>query len=231
MQSLVTKGIVLGRTNFGEADRILTVLTPDYGKLSLMARGVRKSRSKLAGGVELFSISQITFIRGRGEVSTLISSRLETHFAGIVTDLARVQLGYDMLKLIDKNTEDEVEAGYFDLLKSSLAALADAGSPLALVRLYFEANLLALAGHAPNLATEAGGAALNADEKYNFSASDGLVASGNGNFGASEIKFLRLVFSGNSAKALARVAATDRLVAASQALVTSMMRQHLRVSP
>lgn len=59
---IVTSGIVLNRINFGEADRILTVITPDQGKLSLIAKGVRKEKSKLAGGIELFSVSNISFI-------------------------------------------------------------------------------------------------------------------------------------------------------------------------
>src|SRR4051812_30345333 len=105
MRQIVTKGIVLSRTDFGEADRILTVLTPNEGKISLMAKGVRKIKSKLAGGIELFSISSITFIPGRGEVGTLISSRLDIHFSNIVRDINRTMLGYDMLKLINRVTE------------------------------------------------------------------------------------------------------------------------------
>jgi DNA repair protein RecO (recombination protein O) len=73
MQQLQTRGIILSRTDFGEADRILTVLTPQQGKLRLMAKGVRKIKSKLAGGIELFSVSDITYIRGKGELGTLIS--------------------------------------------------------------------------------------------------------------------------------------------------------------
>ena len=48
-----TQAIVLRRTNFGEADRILTLLTP-LGQRGAMARGVRREKSKLAGGIELF---------------------------------------------------------------------------------------------------------------------------------------------------------------------------------
>ena len=48
-QTLRTKCIILRRTNYGEADRILTVLTPEHGQLSVMARGVRKEKSRLAG--------------------------------------------------------------------------------------------------------------------------------------------------------------------------------------
>ena len=54
-----TQAIVLRRTNYGEADRILKVITPQ-GQRSIMAKGVRREKSKLAGGIELFAISDMT---------------------------------------------------------------------------------------------------------------------------------------------------------------------------
>src|SRR5205085_581911 len=119
----LSSGIVLSRTNYGEADRILTLLTPDHGKLRLMARGVRKVKSKLAGGIELFSVSDITFIRGRGEMGTLISTRLVKHYGKIVQHIDRVQLGYELIKLLNTATEDRPEADYFELLQQAFAAL------------------------------------------------------------------------------------------------------------
>ena len=56
-----TLTIVLRRTDFGEADRILTLLTPE-GKKTAIARGVRKPKSKLAGGIELFSLNEVVLI-------------------------------------------------------------------------------------------------------------------------------------------------------------------------
>jgi len=60
VKQFVTTGLVLSRTDFGEADRIITVLTPDHGKLRLMAKGVRRMKSKLAGGIDLFTVSDLT---------------------------------------------------------------------------------------------------------------------------------------------------------------------------
>ena len=56
---LRTQAIILRRTNYGESDRILTLLTPE-GKFSVLARGARKEKSRLAGGIELFSVSDVT---------------------------------------------------------------------------------------------------------------------------------------------------------------------------
>lgn len=73
MNQIVTKGIVLSRTEFGEADRIITVLTTDHGKIRLIAKGVRRIKSKSAGGIELFSVSDITYIPGRRDRNFNIS--------------------------------------------------------------------------------------------------------------------------------------------------------------
>jgi len=80
MKQLVARAIVLSRTDFGEADRIITLLTPDQGKVRLVARGVRRAKSKIAGGIELFSISDITYMTGKGDLGTLISARLDRHY-------------------------------------------------------------------------------------------------------------------------------------------------------
>src|SRR5438105_13293621 len=108
-QQFSTTGIVLARTDYGEADRILTFLTPDHGKVKAIAKGVRKIKSKLAGGIELFSVSDISLVIGRGELNTLTSTRLIKHYGNIVKDLNHSNTGYEFMRLLDKNTEDQAE--------------------------------------------------------------------------------------------------------------------------
>src|SRR6476620_6614066 len=107
MNQLKTTGIILQRTAYGESDRIITFLTPDQGKVRAIAKGVRKQKSKMAGGLELFSISELQYIKGRGDISTLTSTRLQKHFGTIVHDLNRTNMGYEILRTIHKVTEDE----------------------------------------------------------------------------------------------------------------------------
>ena len=231
MKQIVTTGIVLSRTNYGEADRIIIVLTADHGKLRLMARGVRKSQSKLAGGIELFSVSDITFIRGRGEIGTLISSRLRTHYGQIVKDLDRVQLGYELIKILNRATEDELEPTYFELLQQAFAALDDADlNNKDLIRLWFSAQLLRLGGHQPNLQTDSAGHKLDAAQKYNFDF-DSMTFTGTatGSFDANTIKFLRLVFSGHQPKVIARVESTNSLLKKCSPLIQTMLQNHIRL--
>ena len=70
-----TKAIVLRRTNYGEADRILNLLT-EKGLISAIAHGVRKEKSKLAGGIELFCVSDITAHEGRNNSLHTLTSFL-----------------------------------------------------------------------------------------------------------------------------------------------------------
>jgi DNA repair protein RecO (recombination protein O) len=223
MKQFVTKGIVLTRTNFGEADRIITFLTPDHGKIRLMARGVRKLNSKLAGGVELFSIAEISFIRGRGEIGTLSSARLNRHFARITTDIVRTMTGYDLIKKLNKITEDETEAGYFELLTQTLEALDDVGVSSDVIKLWFTIQLLRLGGHTPNLRTDVEGNQLMADSTYRFDYNTmSFAPSEDGPFDSNQIKFLRIGFSGNAARILEKVSGSQTHVSACMPLVEQL---------
>jgi DNA repair protein RecO len=229
VKQLTTKAIILSRIDYGEADRIITLLTPEVGKLRLMARGVRKSKSRLAGGIELFSISDVTYMHGKGDLGTLISARLDKHFGTIVQDINRVQLGYDLIKLLNKITEDNPETAYFDLLAQSFAALDDASIPVDLVRIWFEAALIRLDGHEPDLFGDTDGHKLAQTKKYTFSFEDMAFADHpTGSFGADQIKFLRLVFAGHQPKALMQVQGTDALVAELKPLLENLRRIQLQ---
>ncbi len=228
-QQQVTTGIVLTRVDYGEADRIITFLTPNAGKMTLIAKGVRRVKSKLAGGVELFSVTNLTYVRGRGDVGTLVSARLVTHYGHIVADLDRTMLGYDLIKQLGRATEDEPEPDYFHLLEQAFAALDDAAIPLDLVRLWFNAQLLRLSGHTPNLQTTPDGTKLTVGESYEFSSDDSaFTPRPDGPYTADHIKFLRLVFSGHPPTALAKIAGAGKLSNKTWPLVNLMQQQYIR---
>lgn len=229
MNQLTTTGIILSRTDFGEADKIITLLTPDHGKLRLMARGVRKSKSRLAGGVELFSVSDIVYIKGRGEIGTLISARLTTHYGRIVHDVTRTMLGYELIKQLNKVTEDEPEAEYFTLLEQTFQALDDATIPIELIRYWYGAQLLKQAGYSPNLYTDASGEKLTADVSYDFSFDDmTFTANDNGRYSANHIKYLRLAFSGNIPKLLSQVEGGAALLPELLQITQTLLVNHIQ---
>ena len=227
MNQIVTQGIMLARTDYGEADRILTVLTPDRGKLRLIAKGVRRLKSKLAGGIELFSTCDLTYIPGRGEIGTLVSARLMHFYDHITGDINRTMLGYELIKLLHKATEDEPEPDYYHLLEQAFAALDNAVIGIDLIKLWFAAQLLRLAGHMPNLQTEADGTKLVADQVYEFSFDDSAFMSRpDGSFGADDIKFLRVVFSGNIPAVLQKVSGVAERVSRTRQLVWTLQQQY-----
>lgn len=228
-QQIVTTGIVLSRTDYGEADRIITVLTPDYGKLSMMARGVRKSKSKLAGGIELFSTSNITFMEGMGEIGTLISSRLLKYYSNIVNDIERVQTGYSLIKLLNKATEDHPGPEYYELMVHTYAALDNAQISLNLLQAWFQAQLLRMAGHTPNLRTDSAGNKLQEEKSYNFNIEDMVfTAHEQGRNRASQIRTLRILFQGHSISSLGNITGLEEASDQVSPLIKSMLSTHIR---
>lgn len=218
MKQIVTRGIILNRINYNDSDRIISVLTNEHGKVRLMAKGVRRAKSKLAGSIELFSDCEITFIEGRGRVGTLISARLITHYGNIVHDIVRTQWAYDLLKLFDKSTEDYSDDDLFELLNQSLFYLNDLKIELELIQIWLGLNFLRLTGHDPNLEIHetANRFAFNFDQMRFEGDKDGL-------FNPRHIKFLRLAFN-YSPLHLARVKDREELVLQSLKLVQSLMQ-------
>lgn len=223
-----TTAIILTRVNYGESDRIITVLTPDVGKLSLMAKGVRKIKSKLAGGIELFSVSEISYVPGKGGLNTLVSSRLLRHYGSIVADINRTMLGYELIKLLHELTEEEPEKAYYELIELIFASLDQPSMSIELIRVWVSAQLLRLAGHTPNLRSDIEGSSLDPTRRYVFDYDKVAFRVANeGVFGANEIKFVRLIFGTNEPVVLSRVSGIDHLTEVAAPLVVTLRRLQL----
>jgi len=193
MKQLVSSAIVLKRTNYGEADRIIQVITPDHGKMSLMAKGVRKVNSKLAGSIELFSTIDVTYIPGRGSINRLITARLKQHFSNISKDLERANSGYDFIKVINKVTEDEVDEQWFDLLSNSFKYLDNPIIDINLIKIWYYLNIFKLTGHTPNLNNDRDGRDYSEKGRYSFDLeSMSFYPDDNGKYFAQHIKVLKL---------------------------------------
>lgn len=230
MRQVVTTGIVLGRINFGETDRIVTVLTPDNGKIRAIAKGVRKSTSKLAGGIELFSLSHITYIEGRGEIKTLISTRLKQHYGNIVKDVDRTMFGYNVLKAINRATEDNAGREYFDLLQTLFKALDNFTISLDNVQLWQDAQLLKLSGHTPNFTTDTNKQPLAEKQRYSFNFDDiAFSPFTTGPFSAGHIKILRLALSAHSPAVLQQVKDSQAVLAECLQLMRIILQQFVRL--
>lgn len=194
MKTIRTKAIVLRRTNYGEADRIVNFLTPENGVMSAMAKGVRKEKSRLAGGIELFATCDVTIGSGRGELGILTASRLETFYSHIMTDYERLQFGYEAIKQISKIAATVDESAFYDLLEQSYVSLNDMTVDVRLTKAWFWLQLAILLGVGMNLSTDTNGMKLVEDASYNFSEADhGFVFSDRGMFNSDHIKLLRIL--------------------------------------
>lgn len=211
-QNLRTEAIILRRTNYGEADRILNLLTPEHGKLTVMARGVRRPKSKLAGGLELFATCDLTIRQGRGEIGMVTSARLVNFYGQILRDYERLRLGYDCLKRLAKVAETVAEPDFYYLLKASLEYLNELSIDSRMIALWLRLRLDSLLGAELNLTTDVNGQALSPDERYIFDIKEAAFdLNPNGQFGSDHIKLLRLI-STHDPVVLQRIRGIDLLI-------------------
>ncbi len=184
-----TEGIVLKRSNFGEADRILVVLTPGLGKLRVLAKGVRKVPSRKAGHVEPFMRTEFLLARGRDLDIVTQAEVMETQ-RGLREDLTRATHAYYLVELVDAFTrEGEESQAIYHLLAASLSRLAAGDEPRLLCR-FFELRLLGYAGYRPELQRCVCCGACHEPGNAFFSVSEGGVRCaqcGQGAVGAAEL--------------------------------------------
>lgn len=123
MNTLVVEGIVLKRRNVGEADRILTVLTRNHGKMSIKAIGVRKVASKRSSHIEPLNYTFISLYKGKG-MPILTEVTTKESFGQIKEDLQKIGFAYHLCELVDGLCpEGQENARVFDLLRSVLSDL------------------------------------------------------------------------------------------------------------
>ena len=143
MRSYKTEGIILKRTNFGEADRILTVFTKRHGKTKLLAKGVRRITSRRSPNIELFNHVVLFIHKGRTFDMLSEAQTIET-FQNIRKKLELVGLAYYVCELIDGLcAEHQPHPSVYNLLIQTLEEL-DRG----LIR-KFELTLLSELGFLP----------------------------------------------------------------------------------
>jgi DNA repair protein RecO (recombination protein O) len=146
------EAVVLRTQKLGEADRIITMLTRERGKVRAVAKGVRKTRSRLGARVEPFMLIDIQLYEGR---SLDIVTQVETIGAyglGIAGDYARYTVGTAMLETVDRLVDNEREPAVqlFLLLAGGLRTLAEGRHEAGLVLDAFLLRALAVAGWAPS---------------------------------------------------------------------------------
>ena len=148
---LTTQGIVLRETNYKEADKILTVLTRDWGKRTVTARGCRRKNSKLTAASQLLVYSELT-LSERGEFTTLTEADPLEQFWSVRQDLETLALASYFAEVAEASAQEgETCPELLSLLLNCLYALDTLKKPRALVKAVFELRLLCLTGYEPLL--------------------------------------------------------------------------------
>jgi DNA repair protein RecO (recombination protein O) len=145
-----TQGIVIRRRNQGEADRVLTLCAP-MGKIEVIVKGARKTRSRKAGHVELFARSNFVVSRVKGSWDIVSQAEMVEPHTLLRSDLLRGTYARYAVELLDHFfTEGEGGQALFDLLDHTLTWLCEGDDPDLSIRFY-EHHLLGLAGFRPEL--------------------------------------------------------------------------------
>jgi DNA repair protein RecO (recombination protein O) len=142
--------LVLRRSNFGEADRLLTLLTRNAGKVRAIAKGARRPTSRHSGNLELFAHAELLLARGR-DLDIVTQSELLHPFRRLREDLLAASHAYYLAEVTDALLEPADPAPRpFALLLEAFTAL-DAGLDPTLLAAHFLLQLLDVLGYRPEL--------------------------------------------------------------------------------
>jgi DNA repair protein RecO (recombination protein O) len=167
-----TSGFILKKEALGEANQLFTIYTKDFGKLEVLGKGVRKIKSKLKGGLELFYLSEIEFIQGKAH-KTLTDAVLIENFPILRKDLERLSIVYRISEVLDNlirgqepdekiwnllneifnklNTRAIAKGEEETLVSSTNLKLEIRNCKLKIIYYYFLWNLLSILGYQPEV--------------------------------------------------------------------------------
>lgn len=149
-----TQGFFLKKRDFGEADQLFTIYTKDFGIVEVLGKAVRKIKSKLRQGAELFYLSEIEFIQGK-TFKTLTDTILINKFKNLRQELHCQLAGYRFVEVVcalvnkperDINTWRQIEGFFEELNKPNISV-----SKSVLLYQFFVWNLAVSLGYKPEL--------------------------------------------------------------------------------
>lgn len=239
-----TEAIVLRRTDFGEADRILTLFTPAYGKVRAIAKGARRTTSRLAGHLELFTRTQLLLATGR-ELDVVTQAEGRERLDRLRDDRWHATAAFYAAELVDRFLEDaDPHPRLYALFTRTLRLLEEgaggvqtgvqAGIPLRgwMALRYFELHLLDELGYRPALHTCAGCDTPLRPEENGYSAELGgalcpaCARYAQRRLSLQALKVLRLLQT-TEWEALPRLRLEDELRGEVEAVLQGTLRYHL----
>ncbi len=210
-QAISTEAIILRRVNYGEADRVVTFITAAHGQVSGYAKGVRKQKSKLAGGLELCMLSEISYLPSKRAdgLATITSTRMKEFYDEVVKDYDVLQDVFSLLKIVDKASEFEESPLLFTLSIELLRGL-NANPASTAVELWFLIRLSSLLGQGFQLQSPLNAEKFSNEAMYQFDFEQmGFLESDNGNVLPKDIKLLKVMSVAETPKNLGNIVGID----------------------
>jgi len=148
---LKTKGLVLRVSDYNDFDALLTVLTPEHGRLTVKARGLRRKNSPLIAPCQLLALADFTLFEYKGSYTVNEANRIEL-FRGLRGDLLKLSLGTYFAQVAEVvSQEDMPNKELLSLTLNCLYGLSNLNEPEQKVKAVFELRCACLAGYTPDL--------------------------------------------------------------------------------
>lgn len=183
-----TEGIILSELRFRDTSKILTIYTKELGKISVMAKGAYRPKSKLLASTQPFSYNEFQFSKGKNFYYINQIDIIDT-FYNIRNKIERIAFGFFILELLDKSIiEEEKNEKVFGLLAKSLKILSNLDRDYLKFITSYELKYVSFLGYRPEI-----GACVNCNNKntkMSFSKTQGGLLCNNCNYLDSRAKFV-----------------------------------------
>ncbi|OGZ65253.1 MAG: DNA repair protein RecO [Candidatus Staskawiczbacteria bacterium RIFCSPHIGHO2_02_FULL_43_16] len=147
-----TEAFVFKKEDRMDADRIFSVFTRDFGRLEIFGKAIRHINSKLRGGLELFSFSEIEFIQGKNK-KILTDALLQKRYGALAKEPEKFAVANAIARVLgDFIKGQEVDPGIWDFIADIFEKLQDPATNSKLLYYYFFWNFISLLGYRPELA-------------------------------------------------------------------------------
>lgn len=151
MANVKINGIVLSESNMGDFDKMLTILTPNVGKISCVAKGARRPRSALLAGTQIFCFGEYLVFKGSQTYHINSVEPIEI-FYNIRTDLDKLKYAVHINKIVkDVTHENQNTYKILQLLLNTLYTISETDKNLDMVLGIFKLRLLCILGFTPHI--------------------------------------------------------------------------------
>jgi len=151
MKQLKVNGIIIAENNSNDFDKMLTMLTPNLGKISCSARGARRTKSQLLAGTQIFTFGEYMLFKG-SDTYTINSCETIEMFYNLRTDLDKLLYASHINKIInDVTTENQNSFYILKLFLNTLYAISETDKNLDFIISVFKMRLMKIIGFAPNV--------------------------------------------------------------------------------